>query len=347
MAFTTVEIRETRKPYSRWWVEARSACMVEPLRGGERNKGATFYAREVNRRGESTRLCGIRTRLCARSRRWRERGRERDRKKERERERAHLVVHSRRVYRLASARHLRALTDIQRSGAQRCSTRRVFKTGCWNAANGWTDGDTREGTCVTENPSRWRSRCHVALSEAAQSVPLYYPSRSHENSGPRVWWGVTVPWIFLSAIQFSLRGSFLLDGRRIFLRAIGLGIGSVRAIEIYFIFFSIDITMPRMIREGGFMGGEGRKKIEWKEDVVSFVNFFCKFVFHFLFFVDSFSWCRWIFFINRIYTYNLHGNISLGLRNTFILPLPLFFHAQQIFAHILHIISFARIPIIE
>lgn len=36
---------------------------MEPMRGGKGNKGATFYAREVNRRGESTRLCGIRTRF--------------------------------------------------------------------------------------------------------------------------------------------------------------------------------------------------------------------------------------------------------------------------------------------
>lgn len=69
-----------------------------------------------------------------------------------EREREPTLWYTRDACMLASARHLRALTDIQRSGAQRCSTRRVFKTGCWNAANGWTD--TREGTCVTENPSR-------------------------------------------------------------------------------------------------------------------------------------------------------------------------------------------------
>lgn len=48
---------------------------------------------------------------------------------------------------------------------------------------------------------------------------------------------------FLFAARFFSRRT-----RRIFLRAIGLGIGSVRAIEIYFIFFSIDVTEERMIR---------------------------------------------------------------------------------------------------
>lgn len=48
---------------------------------------------------------------------------------------------------------------------------------------------------------------------------------------------------FLFAARFFSRRT-----RRIFLRAIGLGIGSVRAIEIYFIFFSIDVTEGRMIR---------------------------------------------------------------------------------------------------
>lgn len=48
---------------------------------------------------------------------------------------------------------------------------------------------------------------------------------------------------FLFAARFFSRRT-----RGIFLRAIGLGIGSVRAIEIYFIFFSIDVTEGRMIR---------------------------------------------------------------------------------------------------
>lgn len=287
--------------------------MVEPMRGGEGNKGATFYAREVNRRGESTRLCGIRTRLCARWWRETERGGEREREP--------TLWYTRDACMLASARHLRALTDIQRSGAQRCSTRRVFKTGCWNAANGWTD--TREGTCVTENPSRWRSRCHVALSEAAQSVPLYYPSREPWKQWASCLMGcygsVNIPFsypIFSSRLVSS-------PGEQEESSCARSALGSDRLERLKYTLFS----SRSMLRRKGWLEGfcVGRKKIERKED--SFGNSF---------FFPPF--CRFpsvasvnISLVEFTYTYTYLPRA----KEYIILPLASFFHAQQIFAHIL------------
>lgn len=179
--------------------------MVEPMRGGEGNKGATFYAREVNRRGESTRLCGIRTRLCAR---W---WRETERGGERERESPPCGTLETRVCSPPLATYARWPTykEAGLSGAQfdeflkqdvgmpRMDGRIHAKVRAWLKIR---HGD---GAGATSHCRRPHNRCHYTIH-----------LESHENSGPRVWWGVTVPWIFLSAIQFSLRGSFLLPANK-------------------------------------------------------------------------------------------------------------------------------------
>lgn len=140
--------------------------------------------------------------------------------------------------------------------------------------------------------------------------------------------------IFSSRLVSSRRRRSRRRRRRIFffLRAIGLGIGSVRAIEIYFIFFSIDITKRTMIRRVLCGEGERKSRVEGASFLLNIRSFFS------FFFFSSISF-RGEYFINRIHLLRYTEILALELRNhsssRVILP-----RATKYFTYF---VSFARI----